>query len=251
VFVEPSLKTGSGKIATYRVLFQLLHEQGKRITLTGTAGSGKTWLLRKCAIDIAGEVLPVLSSPDGSRQTQANSDLVSGSPRSRKIIPIYVPLRELRLDLPLISAIALSAGLDLGMIHRLLLLFDGLDEVTSLDRLAVIERIRTLDADQQTITSVISARPLESILAAFEPQQTFELQGFYKLRALELLTRAGPEKAESGGFRGANYDSQVLREEASMDAKPIRGFTGTHGALFLLDSFWREVARMFDVARVA
>jgi hypothetical protein len=134
----------------------------------------------------------------------------------------------LRSDLPLISGIALSAGMETSMMehavqrHQVILLFDGLDELAASDRRSVVERIRSLHLDQQKITSVISSRPLEQSLDPFEAQQVLEIKDFSERNAVTLLTQYGNEHIARHAIKFLKQtDSQLFSSPLFLSLLPL------------------------------
>jgi hypothetical protein len=196
VFVSPSLITRGGIPTDYRAFLRLLREPGKQLLVTGAPGSGKSWLLRHCAIDLASEWM-LAHGAQKADQSVLEKEAMAGTAAP---IPLYLPLRNLRMDLPIVPAISQSAGLDLSMIervmreHRLILLFDGLDEVLLQERPMLIDRINSLCRENRQITSVVSTRPIEASGFAIESDHEFALSDLSDSSVLDFIRGYGDQR---------------------------------------------------------
>jgi hypothetical protein len=162
-FAARSLVTAESASEKYEQFLSLLQEPGTRAVLTGAPGSGKSWFLMRAAIDLSGAV-------SGQR------DGTQG-----RIIPIYTPLRNLTLEMPLLSAVSQYAHMDLTLAehalrrHRLILFFDGLDELRQEDARVFLRQIDELHAANPKVTSVVSTRPMGELTSAISSDHAFSL----------------------------------------------------------------------------
>ncbi|WP_408969479.1 NACHT domain-containing protein [Paraburkholderia sp. BL6669N2] len=194
-FVEPSLSGDDGGPIDYEQFLRIVSEPGKNILLTGSAGVGKSWLLQKCAIDLT--------------STHVDQSI---------LLHLYVPLRELRQDLPLLISVARSTGLESGTIeyalkkHNLVLLFDGMDEIANdRERSAFLYKLAELQRTNAKIAAVISTRPTGDKLRELEGYSMVTLNEWSSDRALAYIHKNANESVTDDAKRLMEYDPDYFR----------------------------------------
>ncbi len=147
-FVPRSLTEVGGITWKSESFEKLLRTPGKRLLLLGNVASGKSWYLAQTTIDmITAESFP----NDVDRE-------MGGT------IPFYIQIRNLRSDMPPISAIAQAAGIEVDVLEyaflnrQPVLLFDGLDEIALPDRTVILNAITALHESYPDLTTLLSAR---------------------------------------------------------------------------------------------
>jgi hypothetical protein len=148
MFVPRALTEVGGGVWKPERFKTLLCTPGKRLLLMGGIASGKSWYLARIAIDMI--TTGSLSKDNGGA---GNRD-----------IPFYIPLRNMRSDMPAIPAISDAAGIEADVLeyvflkHRPVLLFDGADEIAFPDNAIILNTIKTLHESYPGITTLLSIR---------------------------------------------------------------------------------------------
>lgn len=161
LFLPPSTRTADGRLLSYQTLLEIVREPGADVTVTGPPGMGKTVLLRHIAIDLTAAIESGKPARGEARQNGADS---LGEVELQRRVPVFVPLRSLRGDLPLVAGIAQVCGLDPEALEcslrswSTLLLFDGLDEAPVTEQEAFFSRVHALKETYPNVGLVVSAR---------------------------------------------------------------------------------------------
>jgi predicted ATPase len=174
-FVEPNLSDARGHSASSSDVLEAVSRPGAFVSLTGTPGSGKTYLLKSLAIRLA--------FGDGDRG----------------FVPIYAALRDLKPDLPLRAAVASALGIDPSLLEHILvhrravLLFDGLDECPPAARISLAGAIGELRAMLSDASILVSSRPTGTELLPSPDAVQFRLNELRPQEVKRLIEQAGPK----------------------------------------------------------
>lgn len=167
VSFDPTLVSASGEAKRLSVLVDAMRKPGRWTLLTGGAGSGKSHALRFAA-------------------QQLNADFMAAEASAQEHdapVPLLLPLRALRTDMPALPAVALAAGAEPAVVelmfasHPVSLLCDGMDEVEPIARDAAVRLLREVADGFPRSSLLISSRPIEEQLGHLPPHATFELGG--------------------------------------------------------------------------
>lgn len=160
-FVQPSLVDDTAQTIDYQQVLHLIRTRSSGIfVVSGDAGSGKTWLLKKIALDLIRD------------NSEARNE-------DRFLVPIYLPARLVSADLSPLPAISQITGLSPEVVgyaldrFQCILLLDGLDEVAPSVRLALEDFVYSLQNKYHGLVCIATGR--HSTSRPFEGHSTRRL----------------------------------------------------------------------------
>lgn len=183
-------------------LEESLRKSGSLITLSGSAGSGKSYVLRQLFLRLA--------LKDRDRLAHG-----IGKPEGRAI-PIFVSLRDLNADLPFLAAVSTSAAIEYALLeyifkrHDPVLILDGLDECAPSDRPQLVQAIQDARASNPRLSILISSRQVEKVLID-RSEVSQEIGNLSRDDARRIINaEMPPEAAESFWRMISARDEQLL-----------------------------------------